>query len=108
MGRGRPKGSKNKVTRQLKDMVLQALAQAGGVEYLRRCALHPRTTAAFLALVGRVLPLTVKAATEEPRVPVLVVHEHLPALPEPPAALPQMAVEAPPAAALEPRAEDVR
>lgn len=54
---GRQKGSPNKITRQLKDIILQALDEAGGVEYLKQTAIeHP---AAFLTLVGKVLPLQV-------------------------------------------------
>jgi hypothetical protein len=33
-GKGRPKGSPNKVTADVKAMVLAALDQAGGVKYL--------------------------------------------------------------------------
>lgn len=54
---GRQKGSPNKLTAQLKDMVLQALDDAGGVEYLKQTAIdHPT---AFLTLVGKVLPMQV-------------------------------------------------
>lgn len=54
---GRQKGSPNKVTKQLKDMILDALDESGGVEYLKKTAIdHP---AAFLTLVGKVLPLQV-------------------------------------------------
>jgi hypothetical protein len=54
---GRQKGSPNKLTAQLKDMVLQALDDAGGVKYLKQTAIdHPT---AFLTLVGKVLPLQV-------------------------------------------------
>ncbi len=54
---GRQKGSPNKITKQLKDTILQALDEAGGVDYLKQTAIdHP---AAFLTLVGKVLPLQV-------------------------------------------------
>jgi hypothetical protein len=33
-GKGRPKGSRNKMTRALKDMILQALDDVGGQQYL--------------------------------------------------------------------------
>lgn len=56
-GRGRPKGSLNKVPAQARGMILAALEQAGGVDYLVECAKDPRTRAAFLALVGKTLPL---------------------------------------------------
>lgn len=58
-GKGRPKGSVNKATKELKDMILQALDGAGGVEYLQARANDPKTAAAFLGLVGKVLPMQV-------------------------------------------------
>lgn len=58
-GKGRPKGKPNKVTAELKDMVLQALDQAGGVSYLVKRANDPKTSAAFLTLLGKVLPMKV-------------------------------------------------
>lgn len=54
---GRKKGTPNKVTGQLKDMILQALDESGGVAYLKTQALENPT--AFLSLVGKVLPLQV-------------------------------------------------
>lgn len=54
-GRGRPKGSPNKVGAAIKEMVIQALENKGGVEYLERQAEANPT--AFLSLVGKVLPL---------------------------------------------------
>jgi hypothetical protein len=54
---GRPKGVPNKVTTELKDMILQALSGAGGVEYLIQRAQD--SPGPFLALVGKVLPLQV-------------------------------------------------
>lgn len=54
---GRQKGSLNKTTRELKEMILQALDESGGVEYLKQTALdHPQ---AFMTLLGKVLPLQV-------------------------------------------------
>lgn len=58
-GPGRPKGVPNKATAQLKDMILTALGNAGGAEYLEKRANDPKTAAAFLGLVGKVLPMTV-------------------------------------------------
>lgn len=58
-GPGRPKGSTNKVTKELKTMILEALDNAGGVEYLERKANDPRTASAFLSLIGKVLPMQV-------------------------------------------------
>lgn len=54
---GRPKGSPNKTTAQVKDMVLKALSNKGGVKYLERQA--DENPVAFMALVGKVIPLQV-------------------------------------------------
>jgi hypothetical protein len=53
---GRQKGTPNKHTRAVKDMILEALDKAGGVEYLLTQAGENPT--AFLTLVGKTLPLT--------------------------------------------------
>lgn len=58
--RGSRKGVPNKVTAQLKEMILEALDNAGGVEYLERKANDPKTAAAFLSLIGKVLPMTIQ------------------------------------------------
>jgi hypothetical protein len=60
-GKGRPKGSPNKVTATLKEAILATFDSVGGVKYLSRVALDdPRT---FCALLGRVLPMTVNAVS---------------------------------------------
>jgi hypothetical protein len=59
---GRQKGTPNKVTGALKEMILKALDEAhpdGSVEYLKAQANANPT--AFLTLVGKVLPLQVDA-----------------------------------------------
>lgn len=61
---GKPKGATNKVTKELKEMILQALDNAGGVDYLTERAQDPRTSSAFLTLVGKTLPMTVKGPGE--------------------------------------------
>ncbi len=61
---GRVAGTPNKVTRELKDQILDALANAGGVEYLTERAQDPRTASAFMTLVGKTLPMTVKGPGE--------------------------------------------
>jgi hypothetical protein len=61
-GPGRPKGTPNKTPAAIKDMILQALENAGGVEYLEAKAKDNRTATAFLGLVGKVLPLQVHGA----------------------------------------------
>lgn len=56
----------NKVTAELKDMIRNALDNAGGVEYLTERALDPKTASAFLTLLGKVLPMTVAGDPENP------------------------------------------
>jgi hypothetical protein len=54
---GRQKGTLNKLTSDVKDMIVGALSDAGGRKYLLAQAIeHP---AAFMTLVGKVLPLQV-------------------------------------------------
>lgn len=52
----------NNTTAQLKDMILSALDQSGGVDYLVERANDPKTAAAFLSLIGKVLPSTIQGA----------------------------------------------
>lgn len=59
---GRKKGQQLTVTIELKEMILQALSGAGGVAYLQAQA--AKSPAAFLTLVGKVLPLQVKQETD--------------------------------------------
>lgn len=68
-GPGRPPGLPNKVTAALKDMILQALDDAGGVEYLRTQA--EENPQAFLTLVGKVLPMQVTGGDGGPLTIVL-------------------------------------
>ena len=60
--RGNRKGVPNKNTQAIKDMILGALDQAGGVDYLVERANDPQTASAFLGLVGKVLPMQVTGA----------------------------------------------
>lgn len=56
-GKGRPKGVPNKVTTKIKDMVIEALSKAGGIDYLAKQAKD--NPAAFMTLVGKVIPLQI-------------------------------------------------
>ena len=58
---GRAKGTPNKNTRDLKNMILAALDKAGGIEYLVAQAIKDNP-APFMSLVGKVLPLQVTGA----------------------------------------------
>lgn len=59
---GRTKGVPNKVNKALKDMILGALDQAGGEEYLLSQA--KENPSAFMQLIGKVLPNELKAQVE--------------------------------------------
>jgi hypothetical protein len=63
-GAGRPKGRVSKETADIKVMVIEALRQVGGVDYLAARALDTPTS--FLALLGRVLPLQVTGENGAP------------------------------------------
>lgn len=56
-GPGRPRGTANKVTKEVREMVVAALDRLGGVTYLVACGKDPKTRAAFLTLVGKTLPI---------------------------------------------------
>jgi hypothetical protein len=53
------KRGEGKLTKELKAMILEALDEAGGVEYLVKQA-NKNNPAPFMALVGKVLPMTVQ------------------------------------------------
>jgi hypothetical protein len=59
-GAGRPPGSQNKISLSLKQMILHALDEAGGVNYLKQLAIE--NSSAFASLVGKVLPTTLDAS----------------------------------------------
>ena len=61
---GREKGTPNKVTKQLKELILGALDGVGGQAYLERQAEENPT--AFLTLIGKVLPMTVAGDADNP------------------------------------------
>jgi len=59
---GRRKGSPNKTTAELKEMILGALSEVGGQAYLVQQALDNPN--AFMTLVGKVVPRDLNAAVE--------------------------------------------
>lgn len=65
-GKGRPAGTPNKVTTAVKEMIVMALDNAGGLDYLTRQA--EENPKAFLSLLGRVLPLQVTGDADSPLV----------------------------------------
>ena len=64
---GSRKGRPNKVTRELKDMVLGALQDAGGQAYLASQA--QANPGAFLSLIGKILPMQVAGKDSAPITP---------------------------------------
>lgn len=69
---GRAKGTPNKLTAQLKEMILEAAEQAGGkdgtVGYLKAQA--TANPGPFLALLGKVLPMQISGDEDNPVVTV--------------------------------------
>ena len=61
---GREVGTPNKLTKALKEMILGALEDEGGQEYLRAQARENPT--AFLTLIGKVLPTTIAGDKDNP------------------------------------------
>lgn len=59
-GAGRPKGVPNKLTADVKSMILGALSDVGGQKYLARQA--EENPGPFLTLLGKVLPMQVTGA----------------------------------------------
>lgn len=59
-GKGRPKGSKNLVTKSIKEAIEAAFDQVGGAAYLAKQAEGNPT--AFMGLIGKIIPQQVQAA----------------------------------------------
>jgi hypothetical protein len=59
---GRTKGTPNRITSDIRKMVLEALDNKGGVEYLERQAEENPTS--FMTLVGKCLPKDVKVEAD--------------------------------------------
>jgi hypothetical protein len=58
-GKGRPKGSRNKLTRDIREMIRAALDKAGGIAYLvKQAELNPT---AFMSLLGKMIPTQIDA-----------------------------------------------
>src|SRR5215469_12200127 len=69
-GPGRPKGSLNKTTLQLREMILLALDKLGGPDYL--VALGRENSSAYASLLSKVLPTTLSASESDGGVGVKV------------------------------------
>ena len=72
-GAGRPRGSKNKISLALKEMILNSLDRVGGEEYLMRLAIE--NSSAFASLLGKVLPTTLQASESDGGLGVKMVFE---------------------------------
>ena len=57
VGKGRPKGVPNKMTMQIKEMIIEALDRNGGVDYLVRQA--EANPVAFMGLLAKIIPMQV-------------------------------------------------
>lgn len=66
-GAGRPKGSLDKGNADLRQMILQALENKGGVAYLEEQA--GSNPSGFLSLLGKVMPKEVTGKDGEPLYP---------------------------------------
>jgi hypothetical protein len=73
MGKGRPKGSPNKITADLKRAILEAAeaagAEGGTVGYLTTQA--TANPASFLTLLGKVLPMQLQGDPDHPIITVI-------------------------------------
>ena len=71
-GKGRPKGAQNKQTAAIKDMIINALDKAGGVDYLVEQS--EKNPTAFMGLVGKVLPMQVVGDPDNPTKLIIETH----------------------------------
>jgi hypothetical protein len=71
--KGRPTGARNKLTRDVKEMILGALSAVGGQRWLEEQA--KANPIAFMTLLGKVLPLQVSGEGGGPMVINLVHYD---------------------------------
>jgi hypothetical protein len=63
---GRKKGVPNKITRDVREAIIEAFSELGGPKYLKAIAVtEPK---AFCALLGRILPVMVEGDADNPMV----------------------------------------
>lgn len=70
---GRPRGSKNKVTRAFREGVLDAYVALGGAEALADWGREHPTE--FYRLCGRLIPHEIVGPNDEPALMPVVIHE---------------------------------
>ncbi len=71
---GRQKGSVNKSTREMREMVYEAFDLAGGVEYL--LAQSEKNPTSFMALVGKMIPQASEHKIEGDGIPTLILRQN--------------------------------
>ncbi len=54
-GKGRPRGVPNRLSNELREMILDSLHAVGGADYL--CRMAEEQPVAYLSLLGKLLPL---------------------------------------------------
>lgn len=63
-GMGRKTGSQNKITKTIKEAILESFDKIGGADYL--VEMSAQEPVAYMTLLGKVLPTQVKLETKEP------------------------------------------
>lgn len=74
-GPGRPRGSTNKITKNIKAAIEEAFEKAGGVDYLVKLAKEDPKT--FCSLVGKVIPTTIAGDEENPLLHVHTIERRI-------------------------------
>jgi len=72
---GRPKGSKNKVTRAFRDAVLHAFEGMGGAEELQRWGAEEKNRATFYQICARMIPSEQVQSGPSALLPSVIVHQ---------------------------------
>lgn len=69
-GKGRPKGSSNKVTKTIREAIESSFEEVGGADYLARMAVNQPS--AYMALLGKVLPAHMNITAKDTKFTVVV------------------------------------
>lgn len=69
-GKGRPKGSPNKVTKTIREAIEASFDKVGGADYLARMAVEQPS--AYMGLLGKVLPAHMNITTKDNKFTVIV------------------------------------